>query len=619
MYVIGTAGHVDHGKSTLVQALTGIDTDRLKEEKDRGLSIDLGFADLTLTDGNQVSIVDVPGHERFISNMLAGVASIDLAIMVVAADEGIMPQTQEHLDILELLNVNSGLVAITKKDLVDSEWLGLVVEEVESFIADTTLRNSAILTVSAVTGDGVQEVAAHISSSLHDSVVKRDLGRPRLPIDRVFTMPGFGAVVTGTLIDGFLDKGQEIELLPKGNKARVRGLQTHNQKLDRVGPASRVAVNLSGVSYDQIERGDVLSSSGWLSTTIAIDVHLKVISNSPRSVRHNMFVTVHIGATETIARLRLLETDSVIPGEYGWAQLKFDNPMVVVKGDRFIIRSNNRTLGGGVVVDSKGRRHQRKQESLIHHLEIMENGSDIEIISSVIQLSEPTTSHSVGTAVNFAQSDVDFLIKNMTSAGLVVVLSGSDVQEKYLYTSAGWSLLIEKVCKYLGEHHNNHPLELGLPKEQLRNFLGLSHQVFTLVMLRLFREEIIVDEGLFIRIPSHERSLNSVQSESASNYIKSLEHDPFSPPTDLYLDPDILALLADEGRVVKVNDEIVFPSTHYSKIVERITAHIREAKGITVGEVRDMFGTSRKYALALMEHLDHKGVTRRVGDSRVLK
>ena len=345
MYVVGTAGHVDHGKSTLVETLTGIDPDRLREEKERGLTIDLGFAWLKLPSGNEVSIIDVPGHERFVNNMLAGVGGIDLALLIVAADESVMPQTREHLAILDLLQIQRGMIVITKSDLVDEEIVELVGAEVEDVLEGTVLEGAPIMNVSAITGQGIPELVSAIDDMLQETQPKKDLGRPRLPIDRSFTITGFGTVVTGTLIDGDINVGQEVELILSGQRTRIRGIQTHKNKQDIAQPGTRVAANLIGVPHDNIYRGEVLTTSGWLRPTTAMDVHLRVIPGAPHALRHNMFLTVHTGSSEVIARLRLLDSDTAEPGATTWAQLKLDSPLAVVKGDYFVIRSNQTTLG----------------------------------------------------------------------------------------------------------------------------------------------------------------------------------------------------------------------------------------------------------------------------------
>ncbi|MCY3639204.1 MAG: selenocysteine-specific translation elongation factor, partial [Chloroflexi bacterium] len=309
MYVIGTAGHVDHGKSTLVEALTGIDPDRLREEKERGMTIDLGFAWLQLPSGNETSIVDVPGHERFVNNMLAGVGGIDLALLVVAADESVMPQTREHLAILDLLRVERGLVAVTKRDLVDEDWLELVIADVEDTLKGTMLESAAIYPVSAMTGEGLPELIAAIDAMLDDTPPKRDVGRPRLPIDRAFTISGFGTVVTGTLIDGKISTGQDVELVVAGKSTRIRGLQTHKKGQTEAQPGTRVAANIINISQDEVARGEVLTTEGWMRPTDAMDVRLRVIPDAPHALRHNMYITVHTGSSEVVGRLRLPERD----------------------------------------------------------------------------------------------------------------------------------------------------------------------------------------------------------------------------------------------------------------------------------------------------------------------
>ena len=374
MFVIGTAGHVDHGKSVLVKTLTGIDPDRLAEEKERGLTIDLGFAWLTLPSGREVSVVDVPGHERFVKNMLAGVGGIDLALLVIAADEGVMPQTKEHLAILNLLEVKSGILVITKKDLVDDEWLELVKSDVAEAVKNTTFAKAPMVAVSALKGDGLPELLVAIDKLLKSTAPKEDIGRPRLPIDRVFTMSGFGTVVTGTLIDGSLSVGQEVEVVPKGLKSRIRGLQTHKTKVESAGPGNRVAVNLVGLSTSDLSRGDVLTLQGWLRPTSRCDVKLRTVVDLPRPVRHNAKVTFHTASSETPAKVRFLDHDDAGADEEVWAQIGLENPVALVKGDLFIIRASWGTLGGGRIVDTYVRRHRRFHKPVIDGLAALDKG-----------------------------------------------------------------------------------------------------------------------------------------------------------------------------------------------------------------------------------------------------
>ena len=620
MYVVGTAGHVDHGKSTLVEALTGIDPDRLREEKERGLTIDLGFAWLRLPSGNEVSIVDVPGHERFVNNMLAGVGGLDLALLVVAADESVMPQTREHLAILDLLQIKRGLVAITKKDLVDEEWLDLVVSEVEDVLKGTVLDGSPIMATSAVTRDGLPELVAGIDSRLKETAPSSDLGRPRLPVDRSFTIAGFGTVVTGTLIDGSLSVGQEVELVVSGRPTRIRGLQTHRKKLDSAVPGSRVAANLAGVPHEEIGRGEVLTTPGWFRPTTAIDVRLRVIPDAPHPIRHNMYVTVHTGSSEIIGRVRLLEKERAEPGDATWAQLKLETPLAVAKGDYFVIRSNQTTLGGGKILESHARRHRRMYQPILDRLAVMEEGSDREVLLATIAVSEPSEFQTIVNRANLQSAPARAELEAMASEKMVVTLGDRAVGPGVLlYTGAGWASVGAKARAFLEGYHRQFPLRKGAPREELRSRLRMASQVFNDVLVELREEGVLAQDGALVRLPDHRPNPTDPEKASAEAYVRELEESPYSPTTDSAIDPELLNLLADEGKVVKVSETVVFSASAYQEMTDRISAYIRERGEITVADVRDMFGTSRKYALALMDYLDHKRVTRRVGDARVLR
>ena len=620
MYVIGTAGHVDHGKSTLVEKLTGIDPDRLREEKERGMTIDLGFAWLRLPNGNEVSIIDVPGHERFVNNMLAGVGGIDLALLVVAADESVMPQTREHVAILDLLKVKQGLVAVTKRDLVDDDWLELVTAEVEEVLEGTTLEGSPIFAVSGPTGEGLPELVSAIQARLDETEFRTDLGRPRLAIDRSFTISGFGTVVTGTLMDGRLTVGQEVELVPNGRTTRIRGLQTHRQKLEQVAPGTRVAANLTGIAHDDIGRGEVLTTPGWLKPTTAMDVLLRVIPDAPRSIRHNMFATVHIGSSETVARIRLLEKQTARPGESTWAQLKLDAPIAVVRGDNFVIRSNRATLGGGSVIVPHARRHRRSYRPVLDRLAVMEKGTDRDILIKSIEASEPAEFQDLANRANLEVAKVRSELKDMAAENLAVVLGKKVIGPGVvIFTAAGWSALADKAGAFLDDYHRQFPLRQGAPKEELRSRLGMTQQIFGYTLPRLREDGVLVEEGPAVRRVEHVRRLSDEQQNEAGRYLELLRSSPYSPPTDSPVDPEVLSLLVDQGRVVRVSESVVFDAGAYQEMVEQIKGRIEERGEITVADVRDMFGASRKYSLALLDHMDKQRITRRVGDARILR
>jgi selenocysteine-specific elongation factor len=618
MFVLGTAGHVDHGKSRLVQALTGIDPDRLAEEKERGMTIDLGFAWLKLPSGREVSIVDVPGHERFIKNMLAGVGGIDLALLIIAADEGIMPQTREHLAILDLLRLERGVVVVTKKDLVDQELLELVTMEIKETLLGTTLAEAPLVAVSAVTGDGLPELVRMIDTLLDSTPPKRDIGRPRLPIDRVFTIVGFGTVVTGTLVDGKLSVGQEVEIVPPRLRARIRGLQTHKKKLETVPPGSRVAANLSGLSTDELMRGNVLTTPDWLRPTMTVDVKIRLLPTLSHPLRHNAEVSFHSNALEVIAKARLLEKDKLGPGETSWAQLAFAEPAAVVKGDLFIIRSPTQTLGGGDIIDAYPKRHRRFQAVTIQGLAAREKGSAEEMLLATLEAKEPIEMAELTNRASLSPKEAQQAIESLVSQKRLVTLSDKG-QHTLLFSAAGWQRLANSVSQALTAYHRQFPLRSGMPKEELRSKLKVSAGSFPPMLQLLVKDGVLVEDVKAVRLSSHRIELSAKQKAMVDAYLKGLAQNPYSPPSDLAIDVELLDVLVDQRQVVKVSDNVVFAASAYKEMLDRIMSHLKSQGKITVAEVRDMFQTSRKYALAVMEHLDEQKVTRRVGDERVLR
>ncbi len=615
MFVLGTAGHIDHGKSLLVQALTGIDPDRLSEEKERGMTIDLGFAWLKLPSGREVGIVDVPGHERFIKNMLAGVGGIDLALLVIAANESVMPQTREHLAILDLLGITQGIVAITKKDLVDEEWLSLVRVEIEELLKPTTLSQAPMVAVSAVTGEGLPELVSTIDGLLNTAAPRKDMDRARLPIDRIFTMAGSGTVVTGTLIDGSLKVGQEMEIVPAGLKSRVRGLQTHKTRIDVAHPGSRVAVNLVGVTTSQLKRGDVVTKPGCLIPTTMLRVRLHLLPYIRRSIRHNAKLSFYSGSGEAIAKVRLLEGDELKPGKAAWAQLLLDRPVAVVNGDHFVIRSTTDTLGGGKIIDSHVRRLRRFRSAVIEGLRVKEEGTTEEVIMALLETKEPMKLSAFlsrsDLPVSEAQTAIEALIQQKKVLGI------GQGENSLLFTMSGWERLAQKAVAAAQEYHRRFPARGGMPKVELGNKLK-SGAHSPVIISKLVSEGVLTEEGLVVRLPEHEVQLTQAQQGKIDAFLKSLAQNPYAPPGDLIPEPDLLNLLIEQRQVVKVSEGVVFATSAYNEMVERVTAHLEAQGKITLAEVRDMFHTSRKYAQALIEYLDSQKITRRVGDERVL-
>jgi len=615
MFVLGTAGHIDHGKSVLVHALTGIDPDRLREEKERGMTIDLGFAWLKLPSGREVGIVDVPGHERFIKNMLAGVGGIDLALLTIAANEGVRPQTREHLAILDLLEIAKGIVAITKKDLVDDEWLSLVRMEIEELLSPTTLSQAPIIAVSAVTGEGLTELVSAIDKLLNVTVPREDKGRPRLLIDRVFTIAGSGTVVTGTLIDGSLTVGQEVEIVPAGVKSRLRGLQTHKARVDTANPGSRVAANLVGVTTSQLQRGDVLTTTGWLAPTTMLTAKLRLLHHHPRPLRHNATVSFHTGAAETMAKVRLLEGDELQPGETTWVQLLLNKPAAVVNGDHFIIRSTMDTLGGGKVIDAHTKRLRRFRPTIIESLRVKEGGTAEEVVMALLATKQPSQLSALLAQSNLSVSELQLAIEALIQQEKVVRIGQG--KGSLLLTISGWERLTQKATRIVQDYHQRFPARSGIPKEELRNKLKLGTHA-PAILQRLFNEGVLLEARSGVRLPTYQVQLTPAQQANLDAFLDSLSKSPYAPPSDLIPEPELLNLLIERGEVVKVSNSVVFSASAYNEMVERVTAHIKARGKITLAEVRDMFDTSRKYAQALLEHLDSKKITRRVGDERVL-
>jgi selenocysteine-specific elongation factor len=585
MYVLGTAGHIDHGKSLLVQALTGIDPDRLREEKARGMT------------------------------MMAGVGGIDVALLIVAANEGVMPQTHEHLAILDLVGVQRGIVVITKKDLVDDELLSLVRMEIEELIAPTSLAGAPIVAVSAMSGAGLPELVAAIDKLLDTTEPRPDLGQPRLSIDRIFTMAGSGTVVTGTLIDGTLSVGQEVEIVPSGLKSRLRGLQTHKVKITTASPGSRVAANLVGVTKTQLQRGDVVTRPGWLQPANLLTIKLKLISYLKRPLRHSAEVSFHSLAAETMAKVRLLEGDELRPGDSTWAQLSLERPLAVIDGDRYIIRSPVETLGGGSVIDARARRLRRRQLEVIANLRARESGSDEEVIMALLETGPPLEFSTLVGRSRLPMAKFEPAVASLVGSGKVIALG--EGKHRVLVTASGWRRLVERAGSALAEYHKKYPARPGMPKVELGTRLKLGD--FTTMALDNFvKQGVLVVEGSYLRLPSHRVKLTPAQQATVDAFLKSLSANPYSPPSELIPEPDLLNMLIEQGRVMKVSDNVVFAVAVYREMVVKITARIKEKGKITLGEVRDMFATSRKYAQALLEYLDREKVTRRVGDDRVL-
>jgi selenocysteine-specific elongation factor len=609
-FVIGTAGHIDHGKSTLITALTGIDPDRLAEEKRRGMTIDLGFAHLRLPSGLEVGIVDVPGHARFIRNMLAGTHGLDAVMLVIAADEGVMPQTREHLEIIDLLDVRRGVVVLSKADLVEADWLALVTSEVRQALEGTSLEAAPVIPFSAVSGEGKAELVAALDTLLAIAPSRPDVGRPRLPIDRAFTMSGFGTVVTGTLVDGSLNIGEELQVVPGGRTVRVRGLQQHNRKVETAAPGSRVAVNLTGVEKHQLARGDVLARPKSLESTRRVDATVRVLASASQSLRHGAELLLHTGTAEVACRVIVLDSDDIAAGAEGWVQLYMERPIAASEHDRFILRipSPSATIAGGTFVDVAPRRHARHDSAVRESLERRAAGEVLQ--EELRKYPRGVTVAALLKATLAPEADV---------AGLNAKRIGD-----WLYDAGTWRAISERASSELEAYHSAHPLRPGIAREELRSRLGVPPGSFPSVVQGLLQDGIAVElDGLLAR-PGHRVEVHAVDGTAAA-LVQLLGRQPFAPPSlgealkQTGASSEVIRALAQRGEIVRLNDDIAFTKGAFDAAVTMVREIISSSGSITVGQLRDRMGASRRPVLALLEHLDAEHVTRRVGDARVLR
>jgi selenocysteine-specific elongation factor len=645
MYVVGTAGHVDHGKSTLVKALTNIDPDRLQEEKLREMTIDLGFAWLKLPSGKEISIVDVPGHERFIKNMLAGVGGFDATLLVIAADEGIMPQTQEHLAILNLLQVERGVVVLTKCDMVDAEWLELMKEEIREKLVTTSLRKAPLVAVSARQKYGLDLLKKVLDEVLNESPTRSDIGRPRLPIDRVFSISGFGTVVTGTLIEGYLQVGQEIEIQPGGLRSRIRGLQIHKKKVESVAPGNRVAVNLTGLEVNQLQRGLVLTVPGWLDATDRLDVRINMLEDAPVEITQNSSFDFFSGADESLASITVLDKTKLEAGASGLVQLRLKHHMALAKGDHFILRlpSPSQTIGGGIIIDPHPRRHKRFQPEIINLLETLEKGTPAEILLQALTVADKpprdlkTLAEETDLPLDQVQSSTALLVRNElalllghNSMANEQKIKDNELNElasnQLVIAMASWNRRKEQVTQLLQSYHKQFPLKRGMGQEELKSRLGIANpKIYNLLLARLIKNVVIVEieskgrNGQTLSLPDFKVEFTQDQQKQVEELLAAFRKEPFAPPSinELGIDPNLVAALVEDGRLKKITEAVYFATPAYDSMVRKIMASIDEQGSITLAQVRDMFNTSRKYCQALLEFMDEQKLTKRTGDERV--
>jgi selenocysteine-specific elongation factor len=611
-FVAGTAGHVDHGKSSLVRALTGTDPDRLAEEQLRQMTIDLGFARLVTPSGNQVHIVDVPGHERFVRNMLAGAGGIDAAILTIAADDGPMPQTREHLAILDLLGISRGVVALSKADLIDDEWLGFVGETIRELLSGTGLEGSEIVPVSSTTGVGLIDLQHALDRAL-DGVARTSRNTAaRMPIDRVFSMTGFGTVVTGTLLDGSLRTGDRVVVLPQGVPSRIRGLQTFGAAVETAQPGARVAVNLTGVETSDLARGNLLTMPGAMTAAIRFDARVRMLDSIDRPLRHNDDVIVFAGSSETPAKAALLDTDEVAPGASGWVQLRLASPVAVLAGDRFVLRqpSPAETIGGGTVLELDPPRHKRFQSSVIGRLEQLAAGDPSDRLLAWVG------NRFVPEAKLEPWIDGD-LLEQVQRDGAVAWAGAPGT--RVLAQASTLDMALAAVNERIEAFHAEHPLESGVPRERVRQELGFDRMTFDALAWTSVRRGDIDDLGSLLRRRGYRIELDVERQSRANAYLELLRKNDFEPPApaDAGIEPSLVSALVALGEVVQVGEGIVYLPERIEEAEARLLSALSANLSISLAEFRDLLGTTRKYAQALLEYFDQQRVTRRVGDRRV--
>jgi selenocysteine-specific elongation factor len=629
--ILGTAGHIDHGKTALVKALTGVDTDRLKEEKERGITIELGFTFLDLPSGIRLGIIDVPGHEKFVKHMVAGVWGIDLVALVIAADEGVMPQTREHLDICRLLKVKKGLVVLTKIDLVDRELLELVKEEVSEIVQDTFLKGAPILAVSSTTGEGVPQLLSTLDLLSQEIEGRSSNGLFRLPIDRVFVMKGFGTVVTGTMISGSLSLGETVQVLPSGKEGKVRTLQVYSRSVEKAMAGERAAINLQGIETSAIERGNVLIRPNTLRPTQLIDAYLEYLPDAPRPLKHRTRQRFHIGTTLTNASIFLLDREELGPGEGGYVQLRLEQPVVALPQDRFVIRGSSaiQTIGGGVILDSHPDKHRRHSSSVIADLSLLKDGTSEQGLRQHIYHSGMggITLEELLNRVEMPPSEIQLILRKMAGKGDLLFI---DPEKLKVIEKGQYQGLKGMVLAKLGEFHQRFPMKSGLSKEELRTKLPpeVDVKLFQILINELIQSKEVVLEKDKLRLPGHQ-----ISSVDEKGLVKRVEgavlKGGLQPPSPKELSEEwsereeevraIFEHLVHEGVLVKVKSEIYFHRVPLENLQEELVTYLKSHQEMTIPQFKEMTKASRKYAIPLIEYFDQIKLTLRLGEKRVLR
>jgi len=630
--ILGTAGHIDHGKTSLVRAVTGIDTDRLKEEKERGITIELGFAHLDLPNGRHIGVVDVPGHEKFVKNMVAGATGIDIVAMVIAADEGVMPQTREHMEICTLLGVRHGLVALTKVDMVDEEMLELAQEDIREFTRGSFLENAPILPVSAVTGQGIPEFVRAVEALATEVPDRPASTLFRLPVDRVFTMKGFGTVITGTLVSGRVQVGDPVMVYPSGVTSKVRGIQVHNESVNAAESGQRTAINFQGLDKEAVARGEVLSSPGVLKPSYMVDVHFHFLAGAARPLKNRSRVRFHTGTSEILGNLILLERDELKPGEATVAQLRLDTPVAVVKGDHYVVRSYSpvRTIGGGQVLNPIPPKHKRLKPEIVAGLKSILGSPPEKLIDFHLEAAGPAGASfsDLRLMTSLTDKQLDTQLQAMMSGRTAILV---DKEARTFIHKKNFDALVQGTAAELQAYHKAFPLKSGMLKEELKGKLppGTDVKLFNLVLNQMIKDNAIVQEEKTVRLKAHKVSLAGDEATLRQDILKIYKQGGLQPPffrdvvESLKADPgqakDVLNHMIEQGLIVRTKEDLFFHAEVIADLKQRLVKFLEDNGEINPAQFKEMTGASRKFLIPLFEYFDAKNVTLRVGDVRKLR
>lgn len=635
--ILGTAGHVDHGKTSLIKALTGIETDRLKEEKERGITIELGFAYLDLPCGHRIGIVDVPGHEKFVRNMVAGAAGMDLVAFIIAADEGVMPQTKEHFEICQLLGLQDGIIVLTKKDLVDEEWLELVQDDIREYFKDTFLENAPIIPVSSVTGDGIDTVRQTIDKKISNLSFQEEFGPFRLAVDRVFSMKGFGTVITGSSLSGRISVGEELEFYPAQVNAKIRGIQVHGSDVDLVEAGHRTAINLQGIDKEMVNRGDIAATPGSMVNSTLLDVDFQYLKSNAKKLKNRTQVRVHVGTREITGRVVFMEADEVQPGETANLQVILQEPAAVWPGDRYVIRSYSpvRTIGGGTILNNapiKRKRATEKDREINHGVfDTYTNGSDIDRLLLFLNESGTTglTLDQLSTRLGIFGKKLKKLVQSPVSSGDILVVESE--RQRFLAATI-MNRLVEKIIDLLKQYHQSNPLMSGLAKEELRSGIQpkIDQKLFQFTLDHLVKKNFIVQDQAEVRMADFEVTLQVDEQEIKTRILRIYKKAGLVPPLfkEVVSNVDdlpekqvlqVVNLLLQENKLIKVSETLYFDAEQIDKLGEQVKKFIKEHGEIDAPRFKELTGLTRKFSIPLLEYFDKIKLTIRIGDKRVLR